>query len=122
MESKFYDLTRQDVRRVAFQLCERNGIIIDKTKPTKDDPVLLIPDGHNTHTKNIDVMNLAWDNFIPIMSLPPHTSHKLQPLDKSFMGPLKHHYSEQIWHFIRHSEKQVGPCDIAELLGQAYLA
>ena len=26
MESKFYGLTRQDVRRVAYQLCERNGI------------------------------------------------------------------------------------------------
>lgn len=26
VESKFYDLTRQDVRRIAYQLCEKNGI------------------------------------------------------------------------------------------------
>ncbi|XP_046677318.1 uncharacterized protein LOC124365384 [Homalodisca vitripennis] len=95
---------------------------IEKTKPTKEDPVLLILDGHNSHTKNIDIVNLARDNFISIISLPPHTSHKLQPLDKSFLGPLKHHYSEQIRRYIRHGEKRVGPYDIAELLGQAYLA
>ncbi|XP_046683652.1 uncharacterized protein LOC124369644 [Homalodisca vitripennis] len=64
---------------------------IEKTKPTKGDTVLLILDDRNSHTKNIDIVNLARDNFISIISLP----HKLQPLDKSFLGPLKHHYSEK---------------------------
>lgn len=37
---------------------------IEKTKPTKEDPVLLILDGHNSHTKNIDIVNVARDNII----------------------------------------------------------
>ena len=95
--------------------------IRDRTKPSKDDPVLLILDGHNSHTKNIDIVNLARENGISIVSLPPHTSHKLQPLDKTFLGALKHHYSENIRQWMRHSERPVGPYDIAELLGKAYL-
>lgn len=94
---------------------------IQKTKPTENDPILLILDGHNTHTKNIDVVDLARENHISIVSLPPHTTHKLQPLDKSFMGPLKHHYSENIRLWMRHNNRPVGPYDIAELFGKAYL-
>lgn len=94
---------------------------IEKTKPTKDDPVLLILDGHNSHTKNMDVIDLARENFISILSIPPHTSHKLQPLDKTFLGALKHHYSEGIRQWMRHGERRVGPYDIADILGQAYL-
>lgn len=93
----------------------------EKTKPSKDDPVLLLLDGHNSHTKNMDVIDLARENFISILSLPPHTSHKLQPLDKTFLGALKHHYSEGIRQWMRHGERCVGPYDIAELLGRAYL-
>lgn len=95
---------------------------IQKTKPTPTDPILLILDGHNTHTKNIDVIELARQNHISIISIPPHTSHKMQPLDKSFFGPLKHQYSEQVRQWLRHSERPVGPYDIAELFGKAYLS
>ncbi|KAJ8891633.1 hypothetical protein PR048_004161 [Dryococelus australis] len=28
--------------------------------------------------------------------LPPHCTHKMQPLDKTFMGPLKMYYIEEI--------------------------
>lgn len=79
--------------------------------------MLLLLDGHNSHTKNMDVIDLARENFISILSLPPHTSHKLQPLDKRFLGALKHHYSEGIRQWMRHGEMRVGPYDIAELLG-----
>lgn len=60
---------------------------IKHVKPTEESPVLLILDGHNTHTKNINVVDLARSNHITIVSLPPHTSHKMQPLDKSFVSP-----------------------------------
>lgn len=33
---------------------------IDSVKPTKEDPVLLILDGHSSHTKNIQAIDLAW--------------------------------------------------------------
>ncbi|XP_065681865.1 uncharacterized protein LOC136095355 [Hydra vulgaris] len=41
---------------------------------------LLILDGHKLHTKNLDLLNYASINRLHILSLPPHTSHKLQPI------------------------------------------
>lgn len=50
-------------------------------------PVLVIYDGHATHI-GADVINLAVENDITILKLPPHTSHILQPLDLSvFKSP-----------------------------------
>lgn len=67
---------------------------IDKTNPSAESPILLIFDGHYSHTRNIEIIELARVNHVTIISLPPHTTHKLQPLDKTFMGALKSHYSE----------------------------
>lgn len=90
-------------------------------KPSKEDRVLLVLDGHYSHTRNIDVIRLARENYISIISLPPHSTHKLQPLDKSFMGPFKVYYSEEIRHWIRIHQRAVSMFDIAELLGKAFL-
>lgn len=54
-----------------------------------DKPVLLLLDGHCSHTQNIDLIDLAHENHITIVSLLPHSSYKLHPLDKTFMGHLK---------------------------------
>ncbi|XP_014469451.1 PREDICTED: uncharacterized protein LOC106741702 [Dinoponera quadriceps] len=69
---------------------------ISKTKPTKEDPVLLLLDGHFNHTKNLKLIDLARENFIKIISFPPYTTHMLQPLEKTFMEALKTYYSEEI--------------------------
>nr|CAH7747810.1 unnamed protein product [Callosobruchus chinensis] len=78
-------------------------------------------DGHYSHTKNIDVIKLARQHHVTILSLPPHCTHKVQPLDRAFMGPLKTYYSEQIRVFLRENNRPVSPYDIAELFGRAYL-
>lgn len=65
--------------------------------------------------------DLAREYHVSIMSLPPHSSHKLQPLDRSFMGPLKTYYSEIVRQFIRETGRKVTIYDIAELFGKAYL-
>ncbi|CAG4969864.1 unnamed protein product [Parnassius apollo] len=62
---------------------------IKHTKPTPESKVLLILDGHYSHTRNIDVIDIARENNVEIVSIPPHTTHKPQPLDNTFMGPLK---------------------------------
>ncbi|GLV46263.1 hypothetical protein CBL_12340 [Carabus blaptoides fortunei] len=54
-------------------------------KPTAEDPALLILDGHLSHTKNVNVIEKARSNFVTMLCLPPHTTHKLQPLDLSFI-------------------------------------
>lgn len=66
------------------------------TKATKDDPVLLYLDGHSTHTKNLEVLDLAADNGVIMVSFPPHTSHRMQPLDLSFMKPLSNYMTGEI--------------------------
>ncbi|XP_072392356.1 uncharacterized protein [Diabrotica undecimpunctata] len=62
---------------------------IDTVKPTKKLPVLLIMDGYYSHTRNIEVINLARDNHVTIIVLPPHCAHKRQPLDKTYISVLK---------------------------------
>lgn len=94
---------------------------IQKTRPSEESPILLILDGHSTHTRNLQVIDLAHTNHVTIVSIPPHSSHKTQPLDKTFMGPLKTYYSEYVGQFLRHSERPVGPYDIAELFRKAYI-
>ena len=58
------------------------------THLTAGDPVLLILDGHSTHTKSIALIELARTNHVSIICLPAHTTHRLQPLDVSLMKPL----------------------------------
>ena len=52
--------------------------------PTKlNNRISLILDGHSTHVKNIDVIDKARDVGVDILRYPPHTMHRLQPLDVS---------------------------------------
>jgi hypothetical protein len=40
-------------------------------KPSVDDPVLLIVDGHYSNTTNLDVVDKAREHSVAIVSLPP---------------------------------------------------
>ncbi|XP_069670121.1 jerky protein homolog-like [Periplaneta americana] len=91
-------------------------------KPTEDDPIVLVLDGNFTHVRNIDVITLARENHVSIVSLPPHSTHKMQPLEASFMGPLKTFYAQEIETWNRnHPGRVVTVYQIAELFGKAYL-
>lgn len=94
---------------------------LQHVKPTAASPVLLILDGHTSHTRNIKVVDLARENHVRLLSLPPHSSHKIQPLDKTFMGPLKKYLTEEIRKKVRMQPQAVTHYDIAELFGQAYI-
>lgn len=83
--------------------------------------MLLLLDGHYSHTQNIELINLAKQNIVTIVSLPPHCSHKLQPLDKTFMGFLKVYYSEEIGQWLRHNERALSSFDVMELFDKAYI-
>jgi hypothetical protein len=61
---------------------------IEKTRCSKERPVLLILDNHCSHV-SLKAVTLCKDSGIIMLTLPPHTSHKLQPLDRSVFGPLK---------------------------------
>lgn len=94
---------------------------LDFAKPSEKSPVLLILDGHYNHTHNVDVLELARKNFVSLVSLPPHSRHKLQPLDKTFVGPLKAYYSEAVQRVLHEEQRTLRPVDSSELLGKAYL-
>jgi hypothetical protein len=49
---------------------------------------LLILDGHNSHV-TLDVVYKAKQNGLDLLTLPSHTSHRLQPLDCSVFQPFK---------------------------------
>lgn len=91
-------------------------------KPSEADPVLLILDGHATHTKNLDFIEKARMNHTKVICLPPHCSHKMQPLDVSFMGPFNTYYVQAIERFLRNNPgRQVTQYQVSRLLGEAFL-
>jgi len=56
---------------------------------------LLILDGHGSHsTAGFD--QFCTQNSIKSLYMPPHSSHRLQPLDVSCFGPLKHFYGQRV--------------------------
>jgi hypothetical protein len=62
------------------------------TQPKKKEPVVLVQDVHYSHTRNLEIFTLARENHVGIICLPPHSSHKMQPSDKTSMGHLKTFY------------------------------
>src|SRR5688572_25364173 len=54
---------------------------------SENEKVLLL-DNHASH-RTLDAVNLARSNGIAMLSIPPHTSHKIQPLDRIFLARSK---------------------------------
>ena len=55
---------------------------------------LLTLDCHTSHTQNISAIQDARENGIHMLHLPPHTTHRLQQLDRCFFGPLMSKYNQ----------------------------
>lgn len=51
-------------------------------------PIVLIYDGHKSHTR-LDWIEHGQANGVILYCLPPHTTHRLQPLDVGCFGPLQ---------------------------------
>ncbi|XP_065082560.1 uncharacterized protein LOC135704950 [Ochlerotatus camptorhynchus] len=95
---------------------------LENVHPTVSNPVLLIIDGHSSHTKNLAFAERARANFVTVLVLPPHCSNKMQPLDISFMGPFKIHYASAAEAFMRkYPGRNIGQYDVAELMGTAFV-
>ena len=95
---------------------------IEFSRATKEKPVLLILDGHSTHAKNPDLIDLAVENGVTMISFPPHTTHKLQPLDLGLMKPLSTFMTGELRKTIRKQEgKPVSMKQLFELFSKAFL-
>lgn len=97
-------------------------MFIDFSKPTKDKAVLLLLDGHSTHTKSLELLELARAHNIILLCFPPHTTHRLQPLDVSFMAPLSSYYSQEVQKWLQmHPGRAVTISQIGKLYGSAFM-
>lgn len=87
---------------------------------SKENPCLIIFDNHESHI-SIDSVNFARDNGIHLLTIPPHTSQKLQPLDRILFGTLKSYYNTACddW-MLAHPGRPLTIYDIAGCLGKAY--
>lgn len=96
-------------------------LFVKHSHPTKENPVLLLLDGHCSH-KTLAVINYCRDNNIHLISSPPHTTHKLQPLDRTFMKPFKDAYNQRCDIWMRtNAGSRITDYDIAGLVNEAFI-
>ena len=89
---------------------------------TKFERLPSVVDAGWTHTKVFSTIEFAPDNGVVIMSLPPHTSHKLQPLDRSFFKTLKSAFNAACSTWMRnHPGRRITVDKLGELFNAAYL-
>lgn len=65
-------------------------------------PQLLLLDGHSSN-ESLGLLELAMHKNIEIFCLPPHTTHALQPLDRSVFGPFNKAYDTACSEFLSQS-------------------
>ncbi|CAF4434030.1 unnamed protein product, partial [Didymodactylos carnosus] len=77
------------------------NLFIPQTAATPK-PILLILDGHKSH-QSVRTVELAIENDILLLCIPPHSTHVLQPLDVTFFKPIKQKYREILSEYYRTS-------------------
>lgn len=82
---------------------------------------LLIVDGHSSHI-NLQFIDWALGHKILILALPPHSTHRLQPLDASLFQTLATKYQVQMNHWMHKSlgEVKLGKRHFWRLFWPAY--
>lgn len=87
---------------------------------SKENPTMLIFDNHESHL-TIETINLAKENGVTIVTLPPHCSHKLQRLDVSVFASFKANYNTAVdsW-LLHHPGTPLSIYDVAACVGTAY--
>ena len=94
---------------------------IDNMSVSKDQPGVLIMDNHNSHI-TIEAVELAKEHGLSLLTLPPHCSHKLQPLDVGVFGAFKKFYTTfcDEWH-LSHPGETLSLYYVAELSNKAFV-
>ena len=93
---------------------------VDHVHPSPTRKVVLFLDGHASH-KSFDAIEFARANGVELVCFPPHTTHRLQPPDKCYFGPLKTFYRHACdsW-MVSHAGKRITFYEIATLFSQAF--
>ncbi|XP_067011045.2 uncharacterized protein [Anabrus simplex] len=82
---------------------------------------LLILDGHCSHTNSLEFLTLAEENDVILLCLPPHSTHALQPLDRTFFGPFRRYFQLGADTWIRtHPNRKLTRHQMGPLVGRAW--
>jgi len=81
---------------------------IKTTRPSPQNPILLVYDGHSSHI-NIQLVEIAKEHNVTVLLLPPHSSHLLQPIDSSVFKSIKTTYDQRLCAWIRNHKQQKLP-------------
>ncbi|KIJ50752.1 hypothetical protein M422DRAFT_159282 [Sphaerobolus stellatus SS14] len=82
---------------ICHQWFEKTFIPFVQGRNKSGKPILLTSDGHQSH-KTSEMHALAFGNNIILYRLPPHTTHKLQPLDVGVFGPFQRAWVQHFTH------------------------
>lgn len=93
---------------------------INHSNSSITNPSILVMDNHESHL-SIEALNMAKAAGVHILTLHPHTSGKLQPLDVGVFAPFKGYYNAAMesW-MLRNPGKPVTIYDIGEIVGVAF--
>lgn len=90
-------------------------------KPSTQEKVLLILDGHSSHTQSLAAIEVARRHGIIMLSLPSHCTHRMQPLDVAFFKPLNTYFGSAIGTKLRENPgRRLTTEHIASLVGMAF--
>ncbi|KAF2906072.1 hypothetical protein ILUMI_00099 [Ignelater luminosus] len=93
---------------------------IRETFSIKENATLLIMDNHESHI-SLDVINLARENEVIIVTMPLHCSHCLQPFDVAVYGLLETHCNTSVDQWIKdYSGTPMSIYDISGCFGVAF--
>ena len=68
-------------------------MFVSRVNPSEEKPALTVLDGHSSH-KDLEVVIFAKEHNVHMISLPPHTTLKMQSLDRAVMKPFKASYND----------------------------
>lgn len=89
-------------------------------KASLESKVLLLLDGHTSH-KSLKALTFAKSNGIIMLCFPAHCTHRMQPLDVCFYGPLKTFYNQDCALWLKnHPGRVITQNQIGELFTSAY--
>jgi hypothetical protein len=94
---------------------------VETVRPTSEKKVMLVLDNHESH-KYLPALEYASQNHVVFVSLAPHTTHRMQPLDYCVYGPLKIYFEQALAVFQKaHAGRIINQNDVAKLFADAYV-
>lgn len=82
---------------------------------------VLLMDGHGSHAYNLEVFKLMREHNDEVFCFPPHTSHWLQPADRSLFKSLKSHWTTEGLSYTRGTGgKKCGKADFFQIFTPAW--